>query len=139
MNPPSIDSERLTFLRALDAAQDIEVNNFEALFIESALRYQTTSPAFSEKQRAIIDRIWCRYGPRLPESAIRNPQSAILPTATAGTCGYIIRDDSGRPQHCGAPAAVKLPRGLELCAEHDRQRLEHVARQRQIKSRSLHN
>ena len=58
------DSERMTFLRALDNA-DFEVTNWEAEFIAKALKYQTTSPAFSDKQREVIDKMWRTYSHQL--------------------------------------------------------------------------
>ena len=65
MKAPQFDSERLTFLRDLDHAADIEVTDFEAKFIESALKFSSTAPAFSDRQRIVIDEMFHTYGYRL--------------------------------------------------------------------------
>ena len=133
MNAPEIDSERLTFLRAVDDAADLEVDDFEARFIESALRYQTTSPAFSDKQRSVIDRMWCKYGPRL-----RNPQSAIvnrqLPETVPGKCAWLLlREGAAHRTRCGLAVAE----GKNFCAEHMQERARVQEKLREANRRKL--
>ena len=140
MKPPELDSERLTFLRTLDAAEDIEVDNFEAKFIASQFKYQTGAILFSDKQRQVIDRIWCRYGPRLAKSRVQSPESKVrTSTVPAGKCGFLERSAAGPQRCCGQPAVLTLPRGLQLCADHERQRADALRHQREAKNQKLRN
>lgn len=58
----SCDSERLTFLRALDESVNVEVTDWKAKFIESAMKWHTGAVLFSERQRAVIDELAKKYG-----------------------------------------------------------------------------
>ena len=42
----------------------------------------------------------------------------------SATCEYLVRDDDRRLRPCGAPAAWRTPRGMELCEAHHQQRQE---------------
>jgi len=136
MNAPELDSERLTFLRALDAAEDIEVTDWEAGFIASAFKFSSTSPAFSEGQRVAIDRMWCRYGPHLK---IANRKSQIanlnLPETVPGKCAWLVGhpDDPHRRLRCGQPVAE----GKNFCAAHQAERERVAAQLRDANRRKL--
>jgi hypothetical protein len=60
------DADRCAFLQNLDNAEGVEVNSFEAEFIESALNriirakgdYEVT---FSIKQREVIESMYAKY------------------------------------------------------------------------------
>lgn len=55
------DEQLADFLKALDNAKDIEVDDWDAGFIGTNLN----RTSFSPKQRAIIERMIERYGSRL--------------------------------------------------------------------------
>lgn len=128
------DSDRMTFLRALDEAADVDVTEFEARFIENALKYQTTSPAFSDRQREVVDKMFKMYGHRvkIPVSADRVPQRT-LPECPADRCGWLVgRGEAGGQRRCGEPVAA----GKNFCAAHMQERAATIARWRELKART---
>lgn len=56
------DSERLEFLKRLDASEDIEVTDWEAKFLESAMKWHTGAILFSDRQREVIAELFRKYG-----------------------------------------------------------------------------
>ncbi len=56
------DSDRLEFLKRLDASDDIEVTDWEARFIESAMNRHTGAILFSDRQREVIAELFRKYG-----------------------------------------------------------------------------
>ncbi len=127
------DSDRMTFLRALDEAVDVDVTEFEARFIENALKYQTASPAFSDRQREVIEKMFKTYGHRvkIPVSAYRVPQRP-LPECPPDRCGWLVgRGEADGQKRCGAPVAE----GKNFCAAHMQERAATIARWRKLKDR----
>jgi len=59
--PQYSDAQLADFLKALDNAKDIEVDDWDAGFIGTNLNRQSFSP----KQRVIVERMIERYGSRL--------------------------------------------------------------------------
>lgn len=135
MTAPRLDSERMTFLRALDDAPDVDVTDFEARFIERALRYQTTSPAFSEKQREVVDEMFRTYGHRVPMSP-HKPQIANLrlPETQPGKCAWLLtREGAARQTRCGGAVGA----GRIFCPDHEQERAR-VAAQMKAANRRRH-
>jgi len=54
------DQERLKFLIRLDQAENVNVSNWEAMFIESHI--SKAYVAFSPKQREAVDKMIEKYG-----------------------------------------------------------------------------
>lgn len=136
MNTPVCDSERLTFLRALDEAADVDVTDFEARFIESALRYQTGAILFSDRQREVIEQMFRTYGHRVP---IANRKSQIanhkLPETVPGRCAWLLPREDGRGQRrCNEPVAD----GKNFCLPHFEERQRVIARLRDQRARKPH-
>ena len=71
------DSDRMTWLRALGAVNGVCLTPFEESFVKSALRFQTTSPAFSAKQRDVVEEMFKKYGHlvTVPVESYRVPQN----------------------------------------------------------------
>lgn len=116
------DSRRGEFLRALDVAAET-LSDFEIEFVGSFLgRMGKQSPEFdfqwfTHGRRQVVDGMIHRYGMRTLQPV--SGATKKLPTAPAGHCGYLVRnDETGRRECCGAKATVKTGRDLELCATH---------------------
>lgn len=76
------DSDRMAFLRALRVTKGVLLTHFEEKFVLTALRCQPAAPLFSDKQRAVIEEMWKKYGHQLhlPVAAFRKP-FAVKPQA----------------------------------------------------------
>lgn len=134
MNSPTCDSERMTFLRALDDAADVDVTDFEARFIESALKFQTTSPAFSERQREVVDGMFKAYGHRVKGPAVTDRRSNALPEPITGQCAWLVkREGAARQTRCGQP----IVEGRNFCAEHETERERVKAKLREFNLRKM--
>lgn len=70
--PELLDSDRRTFVQALDAA-DFEVTDWEAGFIESCLKFRS----YTDKVRAQIDRLIGKYGHRVKWKDAPTPKAPV--------------------------------------------------------------
>lgn len=127
------DRERLEFLRRLDAAEDVNVNEWEADFIGNFIK----SPrGMTPKQRECVDEMRKRYEHQLPQwKAESRKQKVEIPDSLPGQCGYFVRGDAGGQVRCGKPASHKTNLGLELCQEHWDTRVRFEAKLRELKTR----
>lgn len=59
------DSQRFEFLKSLDNDEEHEVTDWEAGFLESCIKFNSSrqSPIFSVKQRQVIENLVKKYGP----------------------------------------------------------------------------
>lgn len=138
------DARRGEFLRAIDGAEET-LSDFEIEFLGSFLKWAGTTGVlrppdldfrwFTPGRRAVVDGMIHRYGMRSLKSEVQGLKSK-LPEATAGCCGYLVRnDETNRRDYCGRPATSKSPRGLELCDEHTSIRAAELAHLRAAKER----
>lgn len=123
------DQRRLALLKRLQKS-GLRVTAWEEGWIEAILRREAAleeshAPhVLSERERAKCDQLGRAYGARLYATA----PLPLPPPAAAGTCGFLVRGEDGRQIRCGATAQWRTPRGMELCADHKKQRDQ--ARQR---------
>jgi len=134
--PFTCDSERLTFLSALVEAK-VPLSEFESQFVSSAQRYQAGAILFSDRQRAVCDRMFRTYGHRMqtPNSKLQTPVGTVadrLPPSVDGQCDWLIRCDGAiRQTRCGQAAAE----GRRFCTDHEQERASAAARLREANRR----
>jgi hypothetical protein len=130
------DARRGEFLRHIHPA---ELSQFESDFLSSFLTDRATKPAgddfqwFTPARRNVVDRMIQQHGMRTAASAAPAP---VL-QAAAGKCGYILRAAGELPRLCNDPAVSRLRHGLELCASHEAERVDRLARIRELKARQM--
>ena len=130
------DARRGEFLRHIHAG---ELSEFESGFVSSFLADRATKPAgddfqwFTPGRRNVVDRMIQQHGMRTAASAAPAP---VL-QAAAGKCGYILRSAGELPRLCNEPAVSRLRHGLELCASHEAERVDRLARIREMKARQM--
>ncbi len=61
----SCDSERLTFLRALNDSDRVAVTDWEDKFLANAINCHSGAVLFSDRQRDVIDGLFQKYGGEL--------------------------------------------------------------------------
>lgn len=127
------DRERLEFLKRLDDAEDVNVTDWEAQFIEGFL---TAPRGLSHRQRECVDEMRKKYEHRLTGKAETRKSETLksIPDSVPGQCSYLVRGDAGQVR-CGQPATQKNTHGAEFCDACWRKITEYQARLRQMKAR----
>lgn len=138
------DAQRGAFLRALDASE-FAVDDWEAQFLNSFLDFTSNRPGdeprwWTEGRRRSAERMALKYPDVARPAGLTPDTSHLTPLdlpSFPGKCDYLVRGDDRRQHRCAQAAVVKLRHGLELCAEHEQQRQEGIARLRKLKERQL--